>query len=76
MSGNNPFIQFMLIRPLSIQRSHSPYRGRLFHAMPNVYNPYAANTLNPIGRGLPDLIARGIDEPASTIDASSASSTP
>jgi hypothetical protein len=44
--------------------------------MPNVYNPYAANTLNAIGKGLPDLIARGIDEPASTMDASNANSTP
>jgi len=52
------------------------YRTRSFQAMPKVYRPYVANTLKPIGSGLPDLIALGMDEPARTMEASSASSTP
>ena len=48
----------------------------LCHAVPKVYSPNVAKMLNPIGSGLPDLIARGIELPASTIEARRANSTP
>lgn len=44
--------------------------------MPKVYNPNVANRLNPMGSGLPDLMARGIELPARIIEARRANSTP
>ena len=46
------------------------------YAFPKVNNPYNANRLNPLGNGFWLLIARGIEEPASTIEARRASSIP
>jgi hypothetical protein len=46
------------------------------NATPKLYKPYVAIKLSPIGNGLPLLIALGIEEPASTMEARSASSMP
>jgi hypothetical protein len=40
-----------------------------FQAIPKLYNPMSARTLNAVGRGFWDLMARGMDEPASMTDA-------
>ena len=61
---------------IAFQNPPRPHLARFCHAVPNVNSPYAASTLSPIGSGLPVLIARGIELPARTSDASSASSTP
>jgi len=61
---------------VTIPQTSILYRTRAFQAVPKVYKPYVANTLKPIGNGLPDLIALGMDEPARTMEARSASSTP
>lgn len=44
--------------------------------VPNLQSPNVANKLNPTGSGFPERIARGTLDPASTILASNANSTP
>ena len=61
---------------IAFQNPPHSHLARFCHAVPNINNPYAASTLSPIGSGLPVLMARGIELPARTSDASSASSTP
>lgn len=46
------------------------------YAVPYVNSPYRARRLNPIGSPFWVLIARGMDEPASTREARRASSIP
>ena len=65
----------MLPVPLRYLFAHS-LALPLWKAVPNVYSPNEANKLKPMGSGLPDLIARGIELPARTIEARRASSTP
>lgn len=48
----------------------------LAKALPYVYKPYSANKLSPVGNGFWLLIALGMEEPARTMEARRASSTP
>lgn len=66
------FLSYPFLPPLLLRRT-------AFHpnlSIPNLYSPYAATTLNPIGNGFWLRIARGTLLPASTRLASSAISTP
>lgn len=47
-----------------------------YQLLPYVYSPYNAKALNPVGNGFWLRSALGIEEPARTIEARSASSTP
>jgi len=47
-----------------------------YQALPYVYKPYSARILKPVGNGFWLLIALGIEDPARTIEARRASSTP
>ena len=86
LSGDNPPRQLPPLSPnltisilsISIYISTRPsiYLTLLPHTLPKLHNPKLARTLNPIGSGFWLLIALGIELPASTIDASKASSTP
>ena len=73
INGATPFqaLQKCLHSPILIQTL-----APLDKAVPNVYKPYSANKLKPAGSGFCVLIARGIELPASTTEARSASSTP
>lgn len=56
-------------------RCFSSYNLFLY-AVPYVNSPYRARRVKPIGSPFWVLIARGIDEPASTMEAKRASSSP
>ena len=54
----------------------TPHLLAALNATPKLNSPYAAIKLSPIGNGLPDLIALGMDEPARMTEARRASSMP
>ena len=63
--------------PTLLPKPSSPtHLACALQTVPNLYNPNAATTLNPIGNGFMVLIALGTLLPASTRLASSANSTP
>ncbi len=63
--------------PALLPKPSSPtHLACALQTVPNLYNPNAATTLNPIGNGFMVLIALGTLLPASTRLASSANSTP